>query len=199
MSGGEQQMLAIGRALMANPKLLLLDEPSMGIAPILVERIYETIAEINRQGTTILLVEQNANYALDVSKRGYVLETGKRRARGQVERAAHEPRSPEGVPRRMIDLIAVIGAKALWLTYLWLASAIVASYLSARKGYGEKLGLAFGLLLSVVGAIIWLLWPAKKDSRWKLQGPFGSGGKTVAELRAEQQAVRGDDSGAESS
>ena len=76
MSGGEQQMLAIGRALMASPKLLLLDEPSMGIAPILVERIYETIAEINRQGTTILLVEQNANYALDVSKRGYVLETG---------------------------------------------------------------------------------------------------------------------------
>jgi branched-chain amino acid transport system ATP-binding protein len=62
--------------LMANPKLLLLDEPSMGIAPILVERIYETIEEINRQGTTILLVEQNANYALGVSKRGYVLETG---------------------------------------------------------------------------------------------------------------------------
>ena len=76
MSGGEQQMLAIGRALMANPKLLLLDEPSMGIAPILVERIYETIAEINKQGTTILLVEQNANFALGVSKRGYVLETG---------------------------------------------------------------------------------------------------------------------------
>jgi branched-chain amino acid transport system ATP-binding protein len=76
MSGGEQQMLAIGRALMADPKLLLLDEPSMGIAPILVERIYETIAEINRQGTTILLVEQNANYALEVSARGYVLETG---------------------------------------------------------------------------------------------------------------------------
>ena len=77
MSGGEQQMLAIGRALMARPKLLLLDEPSMGIAPVLVERIYETIAEINQQGTTILLVEQNANYALDVSSRGYVLETGK--------------------------------------------------------------------------------------------------------------------------
>jgi branched-chain amino acid transport system ATP-binding protein len=77
MSGGEQQMLAIGRALMARPKLLLLDEPSMGIAPILVDRIYETIAEINRQGTTILLVEQNANYALGVSARGYVLETGK--------------------------------------------------------------------------------------------------------------------------
>ncbi len=92
----------------------------------------------------------------------------------------------------MIDLIAVIGAKALWLTYLWLLSAIVASYLSARKGYGEKLGLGFGLLLSVIGAIIWLVWPAKKDSRWKLQGPFGSGGKTVAELRAEQQAARGE-------
>jgi branched-chain amino acid transport system ATP-binding protein len=76
MSGGEQQMLAIGRALMGKPKLLLLDEPSMGIAPILVERIYETIAEINRQGTTVLLVEQNANFALDVSSRGYVLETG---------------------------------------------------------------------------------------------------------------------------
>ena len=76
MSGGEQQMLAIGRALMADPKLLLLDEPSMGIAPILVERIYETIAQINEQGMTILLVEQNANFALGVSKRGYVLETG---------------------------------------------------------------------------------------------------------------------------
>ena len=76
MSGGEQQMLAIGRALMARPRLLLLDEPSMGISPILTERIYDTIAEINRQGTTILLVEQNANFALGVSKRGYVLETG---------------------------------------------------------------------------------------------------------------------------
>jgi branched-chain amino acid transport system ATP-binding protein len=77
MSGGEQQMLAIGRALMADPKLLLLDEPSMGLAPVLVERIYETIQDINKQGTTILLVEQNANYALQVSKRGYVLETGR--------------------------------------------------------------------------------------------------------------------------
>ena len=76
MSGGEQQMLAIGRALMASPKLLLLDEPGMGLAPILVERIYETIEEINRQGTTILLVEQNANFALEVAARGYVLETG---------------------------------------------------------------------------------------------------------------------------
>ncbi len=77
MSGGEQQMLAIGRALMAKPRLLLLDEPSMGIAPILVQRIYETIGEINRSGVAILLVEQNANYALDISSRGYVLETGR--------------------------------------------------------------------------------------------------------------------------
>jgi len=77
MSGGEQQMLAIGRALMARPKLLMLDEPSMGLAPILVERIYETIAEINRDGVTILLVEQNANFALDIAAHGYVLETGR--------------------------------------------------------------------------------------------------------------------------
>jgi branched-chain amino acid transport system ATP-binding protein len=77
MSGGEQQMLAIGRALMAQPRLLMLDEPSMGIAPVLVERIYETIGEINRSGVSILLVEQNANYALDASSRGYVLETGR--------------------------------------------------------------------------------------------------------------------------
>ncbi len=77
MSGGEQQMLAIGRALMARPKLLMLDEPSMGIAPNLVQRIYQNIAAINRQGVAILLVEQNANYALDLAKRGYVLETGR--------------------------------------------------------------------------------------------------------------------------
>ena len=77
MSGGEQQMLAIGRAMMADPKVLLLDEPSMGISPVLTERIYETIAAINQEGMTILLVEQNANFALDVSKRAYVLETGK--------------------------------------------------------------------------------------------------------------------------
>jgi hypothetical protein len=91
-----------------------------------------------------------------------------------------------------MDLIAAIGAGALWLTYIWLASAIVASYLSARKGYGEKLGLAFGLLLSLGGVVVWLIWPAKADSRWKLQGPIGSKGKTVAELRAEQHAIRGD-------
>ena len=76
MSGGEQQMCAIGRALMARPKLLLLDEPSMGLAPILVEKIFEIIVEINKQGTTILLVEQNALMALGIAQRGYVLETG---------------------------------------------------------------------------------------------------------------------------
>jgi branched-chain amino acid transport system ATP-binding protein len=76
LSGGEQQMVAIGRALMAHPTLLLLDEPSMGLAPIFVERVFETIVEINHQGTTILLVEQNAMMALDVASRGYVLETG---------------------------------------------------------------------------------------------------------------------------
>jgi len=76
MSGGEQQMCAIGRALMARPKLLMLDEPSMGLAPIFVEKIFEIIEEINQQGTTILLVEQNALMALDAADRGYVLETG---------------------------------------------------------------------------------------------------------------------------
>jgi branched-chain amino acid transport system ATP-binding protein len=77
MSGGEQQMCAIGRALMARPKLLLLDEPSMGLAPIFVEKIFEIVIEINQQGTPVLLVEQNALMALDVANRGYVLETGK--------------------------------------------------------------------------------------------------------------------------
>jgi branched-chain amino acid transport system ATP-binding protein len=77
LSGGEQQMLAIGRALMARPRLLLLDEPSMGLAPTMVEVIFQTIQEINRQGTTILLVEQNALMALEVAHRGYVLQTGR--------------------------------------------------------------------------------------------------------------------------
>ncbi len=91
MSGGEQQMLAIGRALMARPKLLMLDEPSMGIAPILVQRIYETITEINKTGVAILLVEQNANYALDISTRGYVLETGRVVLKGESSELRDDP------------------------------------------------------------------------------------------------------------
>jgi branched-chain amino acid transport system ATP-binding protein len=85
LSGGEQQMLAIGRALMSRPKLLLLDEPSMGLAPILVKEIFKIIKNINEEGTTILLVEQNAKMALSVSHRGYVLETGEVVAHGSVE------------------------------------------------------------------------------------------------------------------
>jgi hypothetical protein len=72
-----------------------------------------------------------------------------------------------------MNLFAEMGVLALWLMYLWLASAIVASYLSSRKGYGEKLGLAFGLVFSFVGTLIWLFWPARPDSKWKLIGPVG--------------------------
>jgi hypothetical protein len=86
----------------------------------------------------------------------------------------------------MTTVLALIGVKALYLLYIWLASSIIASRLSARKGYGEKAGLATGLLLSAVAVVVWLLWPAKSDSRWKLQGPLGrkSGGESVAAARA---------------
>ncbi len=91
LSGGEQQMLAIGRALMARPRVLLMDEPSMGLAPLLVEQIFDAIQEINRQGTTILLVEQNAYMALQVAHRGYVLQTGQVVLSGPAEQLRENP------------------------------------------------------------------------------------------------------------
>ena len=91
LSYGDQRRVEIARALASEPTVLLLDEPSMGLAPILVQRIYETISEINRQGVAILLVEQNANYALDVSKRGYVLETGRIALSGESEQLRGDP------------------------------------------------------------------------------------------------------------
>jgi len=91
LSGGEQQMLAVGRALMAQPRLLLMDEPSMGLAPILVEEIFDIIREINQEGVTILLVEQNAHMALSVANRGYVLETGVVELEGSAQELAENP------------------------------------------------------------------------------------------------------------
>jgi branched-chain amino acid transport system ATP-binding protein len=91
LSGGEQQMLAIGRALMAKPRLLLLDEPSMGLAPVLVEQIFDTVQTINKQGVTILLVEQNAAMALSIAQRGYVLETGRIALEGSATELAGNP------------------------------------------------------------------------------------------------------------
>jgi len=91
LSGGEQQMLAIGRALMSSPKLLLLDEPSMGLAPILVQEIFKIIYDINKQGTTILLIEQNAHMALQIADRAYVIETGKIVLSGNAKDIANNP------------------------------------------------------------------------------------------------------------
>jgi hypothetical protein len=88
-----------------------------------------------------------------------------------------------------MTLLAVIGSEALWLTYIWLLSAAGAAWLSDRKGYTERPGLATGLLLSAVGLLIWLVWPARADSRWKVQGAFRrrrGGGKTLAQARAEK-------------
>ena len=90
LSGGEQQMLAMGRALMSNPKLLMLDEPSMGLAPILIEQIFQIIEDLHKAGTTILLVEQNAQMALSIATRGYVLETGKITMEGKASDLLHD-------------------------------------------------------------------------------------------------------------
>ena len=91
LSGGEQQMLAVGRALMSRPKLLLLDEPSMGLAPMLIQQIFDIIVEINQQGTTVLLVEQNAQQALSRAHRAYVLETGRIVKEGTGADLLHDP------------------------------------------------------------------------------------------------------------
>jgi hypothetical protein len=94
----------------------------------------------------------------------------------------------------MTVVFALLGAKALWLTFIWLASAIIGSWLSDRKGYGEKPGLATGLLLTFIAIPIWLLWPAKQDSRWKVQGAIPRrGAQTVAQARAERQAQKTDE------
>ncbi|MFN0316232.1 MAG: ABC transporter ATP-binding protein, partial [Burkholderiales bacterium] len=91
LSGGEQQMLAIARALMSKPKLLVLDEPSMGLAPLMVQKIFETIREVRDEGVTVLLVEQNAKLALEVSQRGYVMESGKVTLTGQAKELLENP------------------------------------------------------------------------------------------------------------
>ncbi|HEY9027091.1 MAG TPA: ATP-binding cassette domain-containing protein, partial [Burkholderiaceae bacterium] len=92
MSGGEQQMLAMGRALMARPKVLLLDEPSMGLSPIMVDKIFEVIESIHKQGTTVLLVEQNASRALSIANRGYVMESGEISMDGQADMLLNDPK-----------------------------------------------------------------------------------------------------------
>ena len=99
LSGGEQQMVAMGRALMSHPKLLLMDEPSMGLAPILVEKSFEIIKQVNDEGVAVLVVEQNANVSLSIADRGYVLSTGRVVLDGPARRPARERRSAEGLPR----------------------------------------------------------------------------------------------------
>jgi len=95
LSGGEQQMVAIGRALLSRPKLLLLDEPSMGLAPLVVEKIFEVVQSVAREGVTILLVEQNANLALEFAQRGYVMESGKITLTGTGEELLADPKVRE--------------------------------------------------------------------------------------------------------
>ena len=192
MSGGEQQMLAIGRALMARPKLLLLDEPSMGIAPILVERIYETIAEINQQGTTILLVEQNANFALGVSQRGYVLETGKVALSNESAKLREDPEVQKAYLGRDRPCLAVIGVSALYLLYGWLAVGdrrlvpVGAQGLRRAPGPGVRAAPP-GHRRRSSGCSC----PAKPESDWKVLGPFGRQSPTDAPVDRGVRVRRG--------
>ena len=122
LSGGEQQMLAMARALMARPTLLLLDEPSLGLAPKLVRAIFDTIRAINQRGTTLLVVEQNAHMALATADRAYVLETGKSRALRRGEGAGARPPRTAGLPRRrrlneVFQLAIAVGAVALRMSH----------------------------------------------------------------------------------
>ncbi len=100
LSGGEQQMLAMGRALMSKPKLLLLDEPSMGLAPLMVQKVFETVLKVSGEGVTILLIEQNAKLALEVSHRGYVMESGEITLSGDAKTLLARSRRPRGLPGR---------------------------------------------------------------------------------------------------
>ena len=116
LSGGEQQMVAMGRALMARPKLICMDEPSMGLSPLYVEQVFDIIQAINKQGTTIFMVEQNANMALSIAHRAYVLQTGSGRAVGHRGRVARQPDDPRGVSGRDAGgrLRLAAGCRAHW-------------------------------------------------------------------------------------
>ncbi len=174
MSGGEQQMLAIGRALMGKPKVLLLDEPSMGISPVLTERIYETIEQINKEGMTILLVEQNANFALDVSKRAYVLETGKvAHVRTRRTRCGPTPKSRRRTWEH--DRARAHGGQRA-LAHVSVARVVHHRGLPLQPEGLRRQGRAWPPACACRRSpiIVWLVWPAKPESKWKVIGPFGS-------------------------
>ena len=147
LSGGEQQMVAMGRALMSKPRLLLMDEPSMGLAPILVERSFEIIEQVNDAGVAMLVVEQNANVSLSIADRGYVLSTGRDRARGQGRRPARGRGPAEGLPwplRRGRVGAAIRGEFPIFETrdvpQLLLAGRALAPGARRRRGVARRLG-----------------------------------------------------------